>query len=379
MDIQEIKAQLERYHGFLSQDPDNSRLICQIAQLQLQVGDFENAGMTLNTALEKQPDDTSLQFNLSHVYLAEGEFQKALDILSPLDQKINNSAIKYNLAYALLHMKKYEDALYQFELIIDTENLPADTHYWLGRCYYYTGDILNAEKYLQQHISDNSENSRTLGTLALLNIDNGNPEQARQFAELALALNDENPEALISMGNIYLEQQDEERAYDYFYKVSTAHPSNGRAWSGLGLTRMMKLDSGNAIEDLKKATHFMPSHLGTWHALAWAQLVSDDVAGARESLENCLDIDRTFAETYGGLAIIDIIQGYSEAAKEKIKLALRLDRHCFSANFAQSLILENSAPDQSRKIIENMLQTQFSNGNSLKGLLGKQLRKYKKH
>jgi len=134
---------------------------------------------------------------------------------------------------------------------------------------------------------------------------------------------------------------------------------------------------GDAIDDLKKATHYMPSHLGTWHALAWAQLVNNDIAGARESFESCLDVDRTFAETHGGLAVIDIIQGHPETAKEKIKLALRLDKGSFSANFAQSLILQKPDPEQSRKIIENIMLTKFSNGNSLKNTLSKQLRKHK--
>ena len=376
MGTQQTLTQLERYKSFLEQDPDNTSLICQVVQLQLQAGEIENSKDILVHALECQPNDASLQFNLSHVLLAQNKFEEAAKILLQLDNLIDNSAIKYNLAYALVHIEKYADALDLFDSIINKDDAPIDTAYWLGRCYYYIGDIDKAEKYLSQHVDKNPRNADSLGTLAMLNMDNENIKKAQELAESALAINADNTEALVTMGNVYLDQYDDALAHDYFSRASSLHPTSGRAWSGLGLSNMMKLDIGSAIPDLKKATHYLTTHLGTWHALAWAQLVSDDISGAKETLESCLEIDRTFGETHGGLAIIDIIQGHQESAKEKIKRALRLDKTSFSANFAQSLLLQNSEPEQAKKIIENIMSTQLPDGSSLKSTLNKQLRKH---
>ena len=374
MDTQQ--AQLERYKGFLTQDPHNTNLICQVAQLQLQLGNPQEALDSLTNALNDTPGDAGLQFNLASAHLALNNFQQAVDLLSVLNESIDNSALKYNLGFALTHIGEHERAHELFKQIINAEDAPVDTSYWLGRSYYYLGDTENAEKYLSLHSGDHPENADALGTLALLSMDTDNFQRAKELAQTALSINSNNTEALVTMGNIFLDEQDEDSAFDYFSKASALQPSSGRAWSGLGLTNMLKQDLPSAIDDLKKATQFMPEHLGTWHALAWAQIVTNDIEGAAHTFESCLDIDRNFGETHGGLAVIDILQGNKESAKEKIKRALKLDKMSFSANFAQSLILQDSHPDQAIKIIDNIMSTKLAGDITLKETLNKHLRKH---
>jgi Flp pilus assembly protein TadD len=136
---------------------------------------------------------------------------------------------------------------------------------------------------------------------------------------------------------------------------------------------MLSSELDNAIDDLQKAVRYMPEHLGTWHALAWAQIVTDRISDARQTLLACMDIDRNFGETHGGLAVIDILENHRESAKEHIKRALRLDKNSFSARFAESLLVQDSDPEQARQIIQEILSYQLSGGQTLQDRLKKSM------
>jgi hypothetical protein len=55
MDNSRTKQQLDRYEGFLAQNPGNSNLICQISQLKLQLGQLDEARQVLVDALKTSP------------------------------------------------------------------------------------------------------------------------------------------------------------------------------------------------------------------------------------------------------------------------------------------------------------------------------------
>jgi tetratricopeptide (TPR) repeat protein len=283
--------------------------------------------------------------------------------------------VRYNLAYAYMFAGNYAQAAELFVSIVDQTNSAPDTSYWLGRCYYHLGDIENAEKYLRLHVKNNPQRADSIGTLAMLNMDMENLDQARILAEKALTLNDNCLEAMVTLGNVYLNDQDDDNADAFFSKATAKHPTSGRAWAGLGFTDMLRTNLPKAISDLKKAVQYMPGHIGTWHALAWAQISSNDLEGAKRSFESAMEIDRSFGETHGGLAVIDILQKNFESARERIKRATKLDRGSFSAAFAQSLLLQESDPEKAQQIIKNILAHPIAEGKTLQDTLTKALRK----
>lgn len=375
METKDAQQQYTRYKSFLAQDPDNINLICQTSQLGLQLGNIAEARELLSAALQKHPDSTALKFNFSNILLASQEYNLASEILTELLTQEDNPAIRYNLAYATMFAGNYKQATELFASIVEETGTAPDTSYWLGRCYYHLGDTANANKYLRIHVANNPQRADSIGTLAMLNMDMENLEEAKSLAEKALTINNNNLEALVTLGNVYLNDQDDDTANSFFSQATEKHPTSGRAWAGLGLTDMLRTNLPKAISDLKKAVQYMPGHIGTWHALAWAQITSNDIDGAKNSFEAAMNIDRNFGETHGGLAVIDVLQKNHESAKERIRRALKLDSNSFSARFAQSLLLQESDPEKAQHIIKNIMAFQLAEGKTLQDTLSKALRK----
>ena len=359
--VKELRSQLERFKNFLAQDPENIKLVGQVAEMHYQLGEFDDANALIDMALKKQPADSGLQFLKANVAMASGHAEVSVDLLQNLlDSGETAPAIHYNLAYALLYESRHAEALAQLDEIKDeTEQMP-EVALLRARVLHHLGDLQQAITSAEHYISVNPGSAETSGVLALLNYDEGHNDIAKKWAEQTLAANDSNLEALITLGSIAIDGQVEEEANKYFESAVEKHPTSGRAWSGMGLADMLGMDLDKAITDLTKAVKYMPNHIGTWHGLAWCQLIKDDIAGAKKSLQASMEIDHNFGESHGGLAVIDVLEGNLEDAKIKVKKALRLDPSSFSGRFAQSLLLDRSGDaEKAKKVIQQILGTKI--------------------
>jgi Tfp pilus assembly protein PilF len=186
-------------------------------------------------------------------------------------------------------------------------------------------------------------------------------------------MTDGAPEALVTLGTAALGEQETEQASTYFSEALAQNPKSGRAWVGQGLARMLALDLDSAEASLAAGVQNMPTHVGSWHALAWCQILKNDSKAAEASLNKALELDRNFAETHGGFAVVALMQRDVEKAKVSIKRALGLDPQCFSARFAQSLLLRHGGRAQAAdQLIQTILGSMHTpDGRNLMSVLAK--------
>lgn len=363
--VEDLWNQLARFKTFLQQDPENPKLIMQVAEMLYRLGEFDEAITLIDSALINYPNDSGLQFLKANAAMASGRAGISIKLLQTLLQSgITEPVIRYNLAYALLYEGQYSEALEQLDLIKNNVDQLPELPVLRARVLHHLGDLEQAISSAEQYIMDNPDSSETYGVLALLYYDEGQNDIARKWAEQSLTINDSSLEALIALGSIAADGQNQEEAAKYFEAATEKYPTSGRSWSGKGLANMMDMDLDKAIDDLNKAVKYMPNHIGTWHGLAWCQLIKDDIAGAKNSLLMSLDIDRNFGETYGGLAVIDILEGNYREAEIKVKKALRLDPASFSGRFAKSLLLERGGDaEKAKKMIQQILNSRIGDDN----------------
>jgi tetratricopeptide (TPR) repeat protein len=184
-----------------------------------------------------------------------------------------------------------------------------------------------------------SPESKSLGYLALLYMDNNDAESAREAALRALADDPENADANVVHGMALTEKQEVGQARRHFETALHQEPLNGRAWLGLGLSYLYEADYDKAIEALRKAARIYPGNPGTIVALGWAELSARDPAAAQQTFEQAIRVDRNFGESHGGLAAALAMQQKIDEAQAEILIAQRLDRRGFGAEFARSAIM----------------------------------------
>lgn len=361
--VEEIRTRLQRYGGFLKQDPSNSSLAAEVAELHMRLGEFSEAQKVLDTALEAHPREPALLSCQANLCLASNNATRALEVLEGLlAEGVDHPSIRHNLAYALLLARRPADAKAQLDVIKDRLDEVPRSLILLARTLHHLGEMDEAAKQIDAFLETNPQDAEALGVAAMIHLDSEHSVKAKEFADRALALDPNNIGALVANGSLALEEQDEATATKYFDHAIERNPASGRAWSGKGLSTMLRLDLDTAIEDLKKAVHYMPEHIGTWHALAWCQLLKDDFAGAEASFQKSMEIDRNFGETHGGLAVVYILQKRVVEAEPAIKRALRLDPGCFSGRFAQSLLASRTDPAKAQEIIRGIMKSSIVPG-----------------
>lgn len=100
---------------------------------------YFEAAMFLRRANEHDPDNYFVLSKLSECYLLQGRFQDAEEILAQIADDIEDVAVQYNYAVALLNIGDISGAKKRVELVLNSNSEQADqcrsiAHYTMGKC-----------------------------------------------------------------------------------------------------------------------------------------------------------------------------------------------------------------------------------------------------
>jgi tetratricopeptide (TPR) repeat protein len=337
---------LERCIGFLDADPDNPQLLARAIDLSIELGEVERGMHWVGRALSASPSDPYFVYRKGCLELAAGNAAEGERTFRSLASRVDDPEPRARLAYCLLAQGKYQEAKDQLAQVLEHAGRVPDISALYLRALHYLGEVDAAIEFAERELARNPRQGAVLAALSTLYVDAGSMEKAEATARKSLALAADAPEALVTMGTAALGAEDADRAAGYFRRALEKNPRSGRAWVGQGLAQMLGLDLAAAEASLAAGVQNMPTHVGSWHALAWCQILKQDMLAAEASFNRALELDRNFGETHGGLAVVAVMQGEVAKAKLAIQRALGLDKECFSARYAQSLLLRRGGREQ---------------------------------
>jgi len=358
-----LPERIARFESFTAVDPENALLWISLGDLYHQAGRLDDAVGSFERALAAAPEDRVAKIRLAQLQLSRRDFvgaESALRrLLAEAGEGAASDAIHHDLGVALLHQRRFEEALAELEGVADTK-LPS---VWLYRAqaHHQRGQtrlaVEAARRWVERAPGDVAE-----GYLALLEFDAGEFAGARERATRVLAQDPENPDASVVLGFWLAEQQEADRARPLFEAAARREPENPRPWLGLGLVSMLQVDFPAAIGALQRAHELVPNDVGIATTLAWARLLARDLAGAEAGFRAALAIDRTFGEAHGGLAVALLALERSDEATGEIRRARLLDPMGFGHVYARAaqLALEGNAEEGTRlltELLERRLET----------------------
>lgn len=83
-------------------------------------------------------------------YGQRGQFAKALDCYNQLANLDIDDFVYFDIGTCLFHLRKYQDALNQFQYIEDLAEQKSDILIQIAKCYNKLGDTETASEYLQR-------------------------------------------------------------------------------------------------------------------------------------------------------------------------------------------------------------------------------------
>lgn len=344
--------QLQRWLDFLEQDPNNTHLITSIFELSLaenQVEILKRMLVHIQTQNIQEPQVSSLA---SLVCLQLGNFQDAIIFGEhALENGSENATVVHNLAYAQLYLGEYKKAQQLLEpLITTTTTLNADTYVLYAKVIHHLEQPEEAISALQKAIALNPLHAEALGNLALLQYETDHNlsdySKAKETAQKALTIAPFQLEALLALAEVQLSERNISHARNNFNLILEHHPQSGRAWSGLGQLEFYETNIDQAEKYLLKAVEYMKDHVGTWQVLGWCYVLKNNIEKAAWAFEIGLPLNTEFADSYGGIAVVEAMRHNTVTAKQWIKKAFELDEHSMAATFAEYVLLNNQGSSE---------------------------------
>lgn len=350
-------TRIERLEAFHREDPDNPTLARELVDALLESGCFQRATEVLSGLPAHAQAEPRVRLRQARCALLTNELPQAAELLQGLEHtEVDGPALRHDLAFVQLSMGRVEAALRTLEPVLNEANAPAAVHVLHARLLHWRGDYAGGLRAVERAIALAPDNAEAQGVRALLLLDLGAREVARDAAQACMALDDSQAEAGSVIGMLALWDQRPNEAEAAFTKVLARQPQAARALLGLGQVQMLRGDLGSACDTLQRAVTRMPGHIGSWHALAWCQLLRGDLGAAQASYERALALDRSFGETHGGFAILHALRGEVTAAEAEIKRARKLDPKGRSAIYARALLrLAQGRDDEARRLIAPLL------------------------
>jgi tetratricopeptide (TPR) repeat protein len=344
-------GRLARLLEYLTSDPTNLSLLSDAAEAALQERQPEAALDLLQRHAALSPLGGKETNVAGLAALQVGKYEDAADHFTNLiDAHPSDPSIRFNLAWSLAMLKRFEEAL---ALLDDAaaRALPQAAMLQV-QLMHELGQFDEAAERARAYVTLFPDHPGLLAAVSVLALDVEDMALAQACASKA----GDHPDALTTLGTLALGDARDDDAAVMFERALVKNKESPRAWVGKGLVELTRGAHGEAAQHIEHGAELFDSHIGSWIAAGWAHLLNKNIMAARAAFERALALDHNFAESHGSLAVIAILEGKPEDAKRLTQTALRLDKQSFAAALAQSLLLEAAGkPDVARRIIERAL------------------------
>jgi len=339
--------------SFFKTDKGNKQLQLDLFKLCRERNEYEVLLDIYSTLVEEKIEmDTEVHFYALDVLILKEQLKSAQEILRQLDA--SHPVVHYFKARILFDSGKLTQTLEQLNSNLSLTEQYEPSQLLHARCFYMNGEVKRAVEVL---MSINSANVDSAGLLSLCLFDAEQYQDAKEIFEKVLSVAPTQIDALVAKNSYDLYYQNFEELELQLLDCLKYYPWVSRAWSMLGQYYFVKSEFDKAIESLTKATEKGYSHIGTWHVLAWCYLFKNQTQQAKEAFTEALNLAPAFADSHGGLSIIAKAEGDLDLARRLCKKALKLDANSYTAQYAQSLILETDGQiEQAEAIIQKIIQ-----------------------
>lgn len=336
---------------FLEQDPDNTALRLDCADAAIAEDAFDDA-MTLLVPLAEKGEPKAIGL-MGLIDLRKGEHEAAAKTFGMLmDGGIDDPGLRFNLAWSLAHLKRFEDAL---EVLTDdaARSLPQGAMLRV-QLLHQLERFEDAADMARAYVELFPDYPGLLAAASTIAMDTDDAEWAQELAARA----PDHPEAKVTLATLNLSRENAADASAMFDEVLAVRPDAARALIGKGLSQILMGDPEAASISLDKGAESFGTHLGSWIAAGWSYAVRGDYETALSRFNQALSIDDTFAETHGSIGVIDILQDRADEGQKRIRTARRLDPECASAALGQVLLLQGQGrSDAAQQIFERAMNT----------------------
>lgn len=208
---------LDIFNEVLENDKDNPNIISNIGLCYANLNDNDKAQEFYLKALNIDNKMVQTIVNLSDSYVKTNKILEAIELLQTAVYNLPDiSVLKHYLARVYSIDKRYEEACFVLNEILDENPKDIDANWDLGVISFEQGDYQSAISYFENVIEQKDDNPAIFYKTALAYEANDEIDKAISYLLRAIVLNENFEIAYKKLGIFFMAKGDKRSAIDYF-------------------------------------------------------------------------------------------------------------------------------------------------------------------
>ena len=332
---EELKERIKIDEYLLSSERDDykrAELYMSLSLSYFKLGDFERGEKYLqesNNIRAKLEDKRGILLNytrLSSIFISKRDFEKVIDICNEA-LKVEPNLVEFYIilirGYAYIELNEYEQAIKDFNKVIELNPNYAEDYYGRGYAYAELNEYERAIEDYDRTIALNPKFAEAYYNRGLAYAELNEYKRAIEDYGKAIALNPDDAGAYNNRGLAYAELKEHERAIEDYDRAIELNPDDAAAYNNRGNAYAKLNKYERAIKDYSRAIELNLDDAVAYNdrGVAYAELNQPE--RAIEDYGKAIELNPNYAGAYvnRGIAYSEIHR-YEESARDLKKAGI---------------------------------------------------------
>ncbi len=283
--------------------PGHPGALCLLGLTQLMTNRPQAAVISLQKAVDIDPDNGTACENLGLALMMVGRFSEAEPVLRRTTSLPGAPASVFmRLGSALIHQGRAAEAIPVLQRALAMDPANVDCLINLGQAYAQAGDAASAVAQFESILRNSPAHPDALFNLGVLALNADRLDEAEQRFTRAISANPRHPDACVNLGIILQRRERHDEALACFHRAVEIDPSHAAAMTNLGRSCALQGQMDEARAWYEKALKCAPGMVAAHEGLAGLCRVLGRPKEAASHLETVLDAEPENAEAWSQLA-----------------------------------------------------------------------------
>ena len=309
----------------------------------LQAGNPEAAVKSYRKALQLNPSDAKLHYNLSLALNKLGDQSAEREELLRAVQLDPSLGVAQNeLGLIALNSGKQSEAELRFKKAIAINSGDPEAKSNLGVLYSQQGKNDDAVKLLQQAIQDDPKYPKAHVNLGLIMAQRGAYAEAEQQFRTAIQVDPNNADAFGALGMLAAKTGHGPDAVKIFRRAVALNPNSADAHLNLGIALVDQYDRPGGLKEFTEAARLNPRSAGAHYNLGRFYFETGNYAEASEHLQQACKLQANFGNALYFLALTERQNNKLDVSTELFEKVVSLQPENADAQYLLGQNLERS-------------------------------------